>query len=56
MKKMQKKSIKKGVNKNKIYAIVVLIAGLLSIKIDNDITIAVLFTFISLMMFFDKKN
>lgn len=42
--------------KNKLYAIAMIIVGLLPLMISNDISVLVFMTFIAIPMFFTKED
>lgn len=50
------KNIKEKTIKNKIYSVMFILLGALSIKIDNDITFFIFTLFIGIPIFFAKEN
>lgn len=56
MTKEQKKELKEVRRKNRMYAVMFMLLGALTIFIEYDITFFVFTLFIGIPMFFSKKN
>lgn len=56
MKKTRKKRIHSEIRKNKIVALILILIGVLSVKIDGDATFAVICAMFGLPLFFAKQN